>query len=324
MKESFKVVYKDIPILLVVIPIVTLLSYYLTYAEFKFDSFFFTHFPLDLIEAYAGAFAGRTIIVYLDSLYPFSINIFRRILLQIKLSAIFVLTSITLLNELFRMVLLREEIPQSYYTHNLLIFFIWVLAFNGFYVCVYFYQYYQFLQKHNVRILQEKSITQPQNLLGNTQSAKQKVENFPLEMVQTKTENQESKIENKQKKLLTRIGRQEILIDAHQILCFSVEEEIVWAFTDDQKRYPIDYSLDKLEEMLDPAIFFRANRQIIIHLDMVKSITKGENGKLQVMLRHYKNLPAVINISRTKAPAFKQWTKQSVLHFADSSLTSDG
>lgn len=308
MKESFKVTYKDVPILLISIPLVTLVSYYLTYTEFKFDKFFFTHFPLDLIEAYGGAFAGRTIIIALDYLYPFSINLFRRIVLQIMLSGIFVIATITLLNELFRMVLLEEEIPQSYYSHNILIFFIWVLVFNGFYIGVYFYQYYQFSQLRNIVLASDVQITTA------------KIEKSPRvteEDFEEKEQDAQTKIENTQKKLLTRIGKQEIFIDAHQVLCFLVDEEIVWAFTDEHKRYPVDYSLDKLEEILDEEMFFRANRQMIIHLDMVKGITKAENGKLIVSLQYYKNVPSTINISRTKAPAFKLWTKRNVVNFAD-------
>ncbi len=42
------------------------------------------------------------------------------------------------------------------------------------------------------------------------------------------------------------------------------ENKIVSVVNFENKRYPTDHTLDELEQILDPKIFFRINRQIIV------------------------------------------------------------
>jgi hypothetical protein len=315
MDSTFRVEYKDKPILLIAIPLVTLISYYLTYAEVTLNHFFFSHFCLDLLEAFGGALAGRTIILSLDNLYPFAANISKRIALQVVLTGIAVLSSITLLNEFLRMMILREVVPISYYTHNLLIFFIWVLVFNGLYIGIYFYQYYQFVQKKvktNLQTREEMTSTSTIPMLKYPNI------DFASEEQHATIHDLKESESKKLHKLLTKIGKQEILLDIDEVIGFGVDDEITWAYTSNAKRYPLDYSLDRLEEMIHSEKFFRANRQIIIHLSLVKSITRIENGKLLVYLQPNKYLPETINISRIKAPSFKNWYKGNIVNSVNS------
>ena len=64
-------------------------------------------------------------------------------------------------------------------------------------------------------------------------------------------------------------------------------------------------TMDELEEQLNPATFFRANRQHIIGVNSIKSIHNYFNGKLKVILNNQPD--AEIFISREKAGPFKQW-----------------
>ena len=61
----------------------------------------------------------------------------------------------------------------------------------------------------------------------------------------------------------------------------------------------------EVEELLDPRIYYRANRQAIIHIESIQSVKPVENQKLVVTLRS--PLKMVLDISREKAPAFKKW-----------------
>lgn len=72
-------------------------------------------------------------------------------------------------------------------------------------------------------------------------------------------------------------------------------------------RYPVDYeTLDRIEELLDPARFYRANRQFIVSQDVIQQIKNGLNFKLILRLRP-PHQAVEIDISRQKAPAFKRW-----------------
>ncbi|MBC7568044.1 MAG: response regulator transcription factor [Pedobacter sp.] len=73
----------------------------------------------------------------------------------------------------------------------------------------------------------------------------------------------------------------------------------------DRQVYATTQTMDELEEQLDPSLFFRANRQHIISLGIIKDIHNYFNGKLKVAINKYPK--AEILISREKAVSFKQW-----------------
>ena len=54
-----------------------------------------------------------------------------------------------------------------------------------------------------------------------------------------------------------------------------------------------------------PKIFYRANRQAIVHIDSIQSVKPHENQKLTLTLKA--PLKMEQDISREKAPGFKKW-----------------
>lgn len=64
-------------------------------------------------------------------------------------------------------------------------------------------------------------------------------------------------------------------------------------------------SMEELEEELDPDVFFRANRQLIVHINSIGSIQNGFNGKLKIILK--KDKAREVIVSREKAPLLKAW-----------------
>jgi DNA-binding LytR/AlgR family response regulator len=67
----------------------------------------------------------------------------------------------------------------------------------------------------------------------------------------------------------------------------------------------IPNTLDELEKQLDPKLFFRANRQYIIHIDSVQFVHNFFNGKLKIVVK--KNPEIEIIVSRDKATVMKKW-----------------
>ncbi|MFN6178890.1 MAG: LytR/AlgR family response regulator transcription factor [Flavobacteriales bacterium] len=76
---------------------------------------------------------------------------------------------------------------------------------------------------------------------------------------------------------------------------------------DDQKPLVLR-SLNKLEEKLDPLVFFRANRKHILNLRGVESIEPWFSGGLMVKLKHKgkDGQPEAIEVSRRQAARFKE------------------
>lgn len=89
------------------------------------------------------------------------------------------------------------------------------------------------------------------------------------------------------------------------IAYFYSEHKVSWLFSVEGKKYAVDYTLEQLQTFLEPRDFFRVNRQCIVHIQSVKRINTGFNGKLIVTL-----LPSTseeIIVGREKASSFKEW-----------------
>lgn len=86
---------------------------------------------------------------------------------------------------------------------------------------------------------------------------------------------------------------------------FYLDQKIMYARLTNGTEEILPQSMEELEQQLDPKFFFRANRQIILHIDSVSQIFNSFNGRLKVTLKKSKN--AEIFISRDKAPQFKAW-----------------
>ncbi|MBS0647549.1 MAG: response regulator transcription factor [Verrucomicrobia bacterium] len=85
-----------------------------------------------------------------------------------------------------------------------------------------------------------------------------------------------------------------------------IKNNINYVYTFQGDRYIYDFSsLEEIEEMLDPAVFFRANRQTIINIHAIHSIKPHGNQKLMVQLKQ--PLKIDIDISREKATLFRKW-----------------
>jgi DNA-binding LytR/AlgR family response regulator len=80
------------------------------------------------------------------------------------------------------------------------------------------------------------------------------------------------------------------------------------AITFKNEKYVVDFTLDRLEEELDPELFFRADRQTIIHIDIISRFEDYFGGKLVVKLKSPLNQK--ITVSRLKASAFKVWVEK--------------
>lgn len=89
------------------------------------------------------------------------------------------------------------------------------------------------------------------------------------------------------------------------IACF-YRENLNYIVTFSGEKYIIDFvTLEEVEELLDPQVFYRANRQSIVHIDAIQSIKPHENQKLTLTLKA--PLKIEQDISREKAPGFKKW-----------------
>lgn len=95
------------------------------------------------------------------------------------------------------------------------------------------------------------------------------------------------------------------IISVSDIAYIFTEQKITYIFTRERNSEMLGQTMDELEDELDPDMFFRANRQFIIHIDSVGSIQNDMNGKLKIFLKQDRSVE--ILVSREKAPLLKKW-----------------
>ncbi|MBK6930008.1 MAG: response regulator transcription factor [Saprospirales bacterium] len=107
-------------------------------------------------------------------------------------------------------------------------------------------------------------------------------------------------------RFMVKIGDHLTAIVDTDIDFFFGENKIVWLRHQNGRKYPVDYTLDQLEEMLHPQQFFRLNRQYIAAIGAIKDVVSYSNSRLKVTLRDPLGSEDIL-ISREKVEAFKQW-----------------
>ncbi len=77
------------------------------------------------------------------------------------------------------------------------------------------------------------------------------------------------------------------------------------AFLNNGKSMSLSYSLNDVEAQLNPAKFFRANRQYIISIDSIERINFLFAYKLSVRLKTYPEVKIIV--SKEKSTMLKEW-----------------
>jgi DNA-binding LytR/AlgR family response regulator len=86
---------------------------------------------------------------------------------------------------------------------------------------------------------------------------------------------------------------------------FTTEHKQVYVVTAQGQRYLVNKNLGELEEELDPSLFFRANRQCIVHINYIRKFRSFEKSKLALELAVSGHEDIII--SQETAASFREW-----------------
>ncbi|MFN6378047.1 MAG: LytR/AlgR family response regulator transcription factor [Flavobacteriales bacterium] len=83
----------------------------------------------------------------------------------------------------------------------------------------------------------------------------------------------------------------------------------IFVVTHEGKTYPLDKSLEQMEQELDPKNFFRINRQFIVSISSVGNMQIVSKSRVKIDLKPKFNDGDVIS-STERSPLFKAWLKR--------------
>lgn len=109
-------------------------------------------------------------------------------------------------------------------------------------------------------------------------------------------------------RFLIKLGSRMFFINTTEIACFFVSDKTVYVLNKEGIKYPIDFSLEKLQQILDPQYFFRINRYMICNAGFIKEIKKYINSRLKIILTAGNYSDEAV-VSRERVYAFKKWVE---------------
>lgn len=95
-------------------------------------------------------------------------------------------------------------------------------------------------------------------------------------------------------------------VSVDMILLFYIQDCKVNVVLADGKEYVFPQTLDEVAESLDPALFFRVNRQFLISREAIKDIDLWFNNRLSINLR-CKVTDEKVLVSKARVQEFKEW-----------------
>jgi DNA-binding LytR/AlgR family response regulator len=107
-------------------------------------------------------------------------------------------------------------------------------------------------------------------------------------------------------RFLIQVGNLILKIDSSEISYVYADKKNVIIKTYDNKELPVNYTLEKLESMLDPKNFFRINRKMIVNIRSISKMTAYSRRRVKLEIAHMSNdVDSVVSVE--KSSKFRQW-----------------
>lgn len=110
---------------------------------------------------------------------------------------------------------------------------------------------------------------------------------------------------NFKERFMVSLGTKIRSVEVADIAYFFSEEKATFLVTKEGMSLPLDYSLDQLSGMVNPAQFFRANRQFLVARTAIQTIHTFSAGKLKLDLVPVARHELFVSLSRVTE--FKDW-----------------
>jgi two-component system, LytTR family, response regulator LytT len=109
------------------------------------------------------------------------------------------------------------------------------------------------------------------------------------------------------KRFLIQTGEKIRKIEVSEIAYFYVLQKGVYLRTFQGNSFAIEYTLDKLEKMLDPSAFFRINRKYLVNMESIVNMVAWSRGRIKLDLKPNADdeLDTIVSIDRSAE--FRKW-----------------
>ena len=107
------------------------------------------------------------------------------------------------------------------------------------------------------------------------------------------------------KRFLVKHLQKLVSVEVGSIAYFYSDDRLSFFKTFDDKKYVLDYTIDEIENMIDPEQFFRINRAFLVSIKCIDQIHDYFGTRLKLNLKP--NIDKEALVSREKVSEFKNW-----------------
>jgi DNA-binding LytR/AlgR family response regulator len=106
-------------------------------------------------------------------------------------------------------------------------------------------------------------------------------------------------------RFVIKVGEHLRTVEVSAIRFFYSQEKTTFAVTDDNRQHILDFTLEELEDMLDPSDFFRINRKYFVSATSIQDIINYSNSRLRLVLKNCTDNDVIV--ARERVQEFKSW-----------------
>lgn len=106
-------------------------------------------------------------------------------------------------------------------------------------------------------------------------------------------------------RFVIKVGEHLRTIEVKDILYFYSQDKATFCHTHENRNHILDFTLEQLEDMIDPSVYFRVNRKYFVRAEAIQDIISYSNSRLKLVLKNSQDNDVIV--ARERVQDFKQW-----------------
>ena len=106
-------------------------------------------------------------------------------------------------------------------------------------------------------------------------------------------------------RFVIKVGEHIKTVEVQEISFFHSQDKTTFCVTRENRSLILDYTLDQLEDMVDPAHFYRINRKYLVSPSAINDIISYSNSRLKLVLKGSQDNDIIV--ARERVQDFKAW-----------------
>jgi DNA-binding LytR/AlgR family response regulator len=133
----------------------------------------------------------------------------------------------------------------------------------------------------------------------------ERTENGAEKLLQNMSEAVRMLLKKYKTRFVIKVGEHLKTIEVGDIRYFYSQDKATFCVTQENRNFILDYTLEHLEEMVDPGQFFRVNRKYLVSAAAIHDIISYTNSRLKLVLKGSHDTDIIV--ARERVQEFKSW-----------------